>query len=310
MISVLLTLLKIIGIVLLSLLGLFLVLLLIILFVPVRYRLKGYYKDEFVCHGKITWLLHMVSVSIDYDKEAVTAVKILGIDISSFLNKKKEKSPQTSDNESANTKETHIPSTDNLKPEKSSAETSGNEKSTEEPVKTEANSETDNDTSKSRSLYAKIQDFFKRIKEKILSLYHKICEIIHNIKTKKDSLERYIRILQREEVKNSFSLCKKRIFKMIGHVLPKKMKIHAHIGMEDPAATGYILAAYSVFPEKKKRQIILKADFEKVIMEGDFIIKGSLHAYKYLYHILSVIVNKDCRTFYTLVKKEISNERQ
>ena len=168
MISVLLTLLKIIGIVLLSLLGLFLVLLLIILFVPVRYRLKGYYKDEFVCHGKITWLLHMVSVSIDYDKEAVTAVKILGIDISSFLNKKKEKSPQTSANKSTNTKEIHIPSTDNLKPEKSSAETSGKEYSFEEPVITEANPETDNDTSKSRSLFGKVQDFFKRLKEKIV----------------------------------------------------------------------------------------------------------------------------------------------
>ena len=92
MISVLLTLLKIIGIVLLSLLGLFLVLLLIVLFVPVRYRIKGYYKDEFVCHGKITWLLHLVSVSIDYDKEAATAIRIFGIDISSFLNKKEKNS--------------------------------------------------------------------------------------------------------------------------------------------------------------------------------------------------------------------------
>ena len=79
MISVLLTLLKIIGIVLLSLLGLFLVLLLIVLFVPVRYRIKGYYKDEFVCHGKIIWLLHLVSVSIDYDKEAATHMAVAAL---------------------------------------------------------------------------------------------------------------------------------------------------------------------------------------------------------------------------------------
>jgi len=86
----LLTLLKIIGIVLLSVLGLFLVLILIVLFVPVRYRVKGYYKDDFVCHGKATWLLHLITVSIDFEKELVTSFKILGIDISSILSRKGE----------------------------------------------------------------------------------------------------------------------------------------------------------------------------------------------------------------------------
>ena len=33
------------------------------------------------------------------------------------------------------------------------------------------------------------------------------------------------------------------------------MKINAHIGMEDPATTGYILAFYSILPDKKKKQI-------------------------------------------------------
>ena len=68
MISVLQILLKILGIILLSLIGILIVLLLVVLFIPVRYRFKGYYKDEFVCHGKITWLLHLVSISIDFEK--------------------------------------------------------------------------------------------------------------------------------------------------------------------------------------------------------------------------------------------------
>ena len=98
MISILLTLLKIIGIVLLSLLGLLLVLLLIVLFVPVRYRIKGYYKEEFVCHLKATWLLHLVSLTLDFDKEVLTSFRIFGMDISSFINKAKNRttsSPKT-----------------------------------------------------------------------------------------------------------------------------------------------------------------------------------------------------------------------
>lgn len=308
MISVLLTLLKIIGIVLLSLLGLFLVLLLIVLFVPVRYRIKGYYKDEFVCHGKITWLLHLVSVSIDYDKEAATAIRIFGIDISSFLNKKEKKSSDNPPPESPDTEKTPITQSDTTNNESVSDNKAIS--STAKPSRIEDKQEMNTDSEESRYLFGKIKDFFTRLREKILSIYNKIIEIIHNIKTKKDSLARYIRILQREEVKNSFSLCKNRIIKMVKHILPKNMKIHAHIGMEDPATTGYILGAYSVLPEKKRRQIVLKADFEEVIMEGDFNIKGHIHAYIFLYHIVSIVFNKDCRTFYTLVKKEISNERQ
>lgn len=313
MISVLLTLLKIIGIVLLSLLGILLVLLLIVLFVPVRYRIKGYYKDEFICHGKITWLLHLLSVSIDFDKEFVSSVKVFGIDISSFLNKKKE-TANTSNNKDTDApakEKNSVPESTATKPSaKDSIEqpTEGNIHSSD--IDTETEPEMDSNPKEKQNIFQKIRTFILNIKNKVLSIYHKIIDIIQNIKTKKESIDRYIRILQKEEVKNTFSICKKRILKMIKHLLPKKMKIHAHIGMEDPSTTGYILAIYSVLPEKLRRQVILKADFDEVIMEADFNIKGSCNAFNLLLQLLSVITNKNCLSFYKLVKKEISNERK
>ena len=313
MISVLLTLLKIIGIVLLSLLGILLVLLLIVLFVPVRYRIKGYYKDEFICHGKITWLLHLLSVSIDFDKELVSSVKVFGIDISSFLNRKKEtastsdtKDTVATDQESKNATESmaSYPSANN------SIEQPNEEMVYSSNIGTETEPETDSIPKEKQNIFQKIRTFILNIKNRVLSIYHKIIDIIQNIKTKKESLGRYIRILQKEEVKNAFSICKKRIFKIIKHLLPKKMKIHAHIGMEDPSTTGYILAIYSVLPKKIRRQVILKADFDEVIMEADYNIKGSCNAFNILLQLLSVITNKNCLSFYKLVKKEISNERK
>ena len=308
-----LTLLKIIGIVLLSLLGILLVLLLIVLFVPVRYRIKGYYKDEFICHGKITWLLHLLSVSIDFDKELVSSVKVFGIDISSFLNRKKEtastsdtKDTVATDQESKNATESmaSYPSANN------SIEQPNEEMVYSSNIGTETEPETDSIPKEKQNIFQKIRTFILNIKNRVLSIYHKIIDIIQNIKTKKESLGRYIRILQKEEVKNAFSICKKRIFKIIKHLLPKKMKIHAHIGMEDPSTTGYILAIYSVLPKKIRRQVILKADFDEVIMEADYNIKGSCNAFNILLQLLSVITNKNCLSFYKLVKKEISNERK
>ena len=96
MISILLIILKIIGITLLVILGLVLVLFLVVLFVPVRYRFKGNYDDAFHCKGKITWLLHFISIKIEVEKEVVTSIRILGIPISIFLKKKKSISRQRS----------------------------------------------------------------------------------------------------------------------------------------------------------------------------------------------------------------------
>ena len=87
MIAVLQIILKILGIILLSILGIFIVLLLMTLFIPVRYRIQGNYKDELKCRGKVTWLFHLVSVSFIYEKGISTSVRILGIPLSVFKKK-------------------------------------------------------------------------------------------------------------------------------------------------------------------------------------------------------------------------------
>ena len=104
MISVLLIILKIIGITLLVIIGLFLFLLLLVLFVPVRYRFKGSYDEKFLCKGKITWLLHFISIKIDVEERVVTSIRILGIPLSVFMKKKdnvKKKKADKGEEESA-----------------------------------------------------------------------------------------------------------------------------------------------------------------------------------------------------------------
>ena len=68
MISLLLTILKIIGITLLVILGIILLVLSLILFVPVRYRAIGNYYDQntYAVEGRITWLLHVISAKAVY----------------------------------------------------------------------------------------------------------------------------------------------------------------------------------------------------------------------------------------------------
>ncbi len=80
MLHVLLTILKIIGILLLVILGIILVLILLVLFVPVRYRVHVRKdRDVFEADGRVTWLLHLLRVDLTYAKRSGSAViRLLG----------------------------------------------------------------------------------------------------------------------------------------------------------------------------------------------------------------------------------------
>ena len=67
MLPIILFILKLLGILVLILLGLVLGVLLLILFVPVRYRIEGSYYERLKGKVRVTWLLHIVSVTAAYE---------------------------------------------------------------------------------------------------------------------------------------------------------------------------------------------------------------------------------------------------
>ena len=79
--TVVLWILKIIGIILLCLLGLLFVLLTVVLFVPVRYRIQGEVKEkETQIHIRASWLCHAMSFLGDYvDGTFDYILKIFGV---------------------------------------------------------------------------------------------------------------------------------------------------------------------------------------------------------------------------------------
>ena len=101
MLSVLLTILKIIGIILLCVIGLVLVILLIVLFVPFRYSIRAKREgvppdakmtDGLAAGASVTWLLRAVSFTIGYEDGGLKKVlKIFGIDTAKLKKNKKKK---------------------------------------------------------------------------------------------------------------------------------------------------------------------------------------------------------------------------
>ena len=85
MVSILLTILKILGIVLSVILGILVLLLLMVLFVPVRYRISGSYKAEddglLSFHIKVTWLFHLINAVFSYPGAPYLKVRIACITV-------------------------------------------------------------------------------------------------------------------------------------------------------------------------------------------------------------------------------------
>lgn len=86
--TVLLTILKGIGWILLGILGLILLTVLTVLLVPIRYRADGVWNDDKYVRARVTWLLHLLSLRVTYEKELLLEVRVAGF----LIYPKKERS--------------------------------------------------------------------------------------------------------------------------------------------------------------------------------------------------------------------------
>ena len=98
---IVLTILKIIGIALLVILGILLVLICLALFVPVRYRAGGTYKDNIInASMSASWLLHIISAKIGYEGKGQPHIKVKLLFFTLFDNLAENKKEKTAKNKS------------------------------------------------------------------------------------------------------------------------------------------------------------------------------------------------------------------
>ncbi len=98
---IVLTILKIIGIALLVILGILLVLICLALFVPVRYRAGGTYKDNIInASMSASWLLHIISAKIGYEGKGQPHIKVKFLFFTLFDNLAANKKEKTAKNKS------------------------------------------------------------------------------------------------------------------------------------------------------------------------------------------------------------------
>ena len=121
--TVLLTILKGIGWILLGILGLILLTVLTVLLVPIRYRADGVWNDDKYVRARVTWLLHLLSLRVTYEKELLLEVRVAGF----LIYPKKERSGKKKKAvQEADAEESAVPDAGRTEPmDASEAEASG-----------------------------------------------------------------------------------------------------------------------------------------------------------------------------------------
>ncbi len=282
--AVLLTVLKIIGLILLGILAFVLALLLVVLFVPIRYKADGFYIDkDYNVKGKANWLLHAVTVSFDLKASKDPLIRILGIKLK---NKKKNdiEDKKSEESSSPEAKEVSADDTDDkteVSEERSIEDKTDNVNDEVPKEKAEASKEkiTKNEDEKSSEKNRKNADDKKEFKSD--SVY--------------DKIKRYIEIIKSEDFKESFSLVKKQLCRLLKAVLPRKWEINASLGFEDPSLTGYVCALSGAMYMWFRKHIHIVGDFDNEEISADAYFKGRIYIVVLVYVFIRVWFNKKIR---------------
>ena len=102
--------------------------------------------------------------------------------------------------------------------------------------------------------------------------------------------------LTAEENREAFRYIKGEAGNVFRHILPRKFSGRVSFGLEDPAATGKVLAALGMaYPLFGKRVSVTPVFENKLYLEGSLFLKGRIRAFSLLIIGIRVWFNKKFR---------------
>ena len=314
MLTIFLTILKIIGILLLVVIGLLILGILAILFVPLRYDGKISYNDKNQCVAtQITWLFRLIGIEGGYQEKVYARARLLWFTLWKWKADEKE-----------NDKEDHLESADyseeeldRLLEERSQKEESKEEtkeatvieekldepdaeenltevQPTEielteaEPKEVELNEAKSNEAESKEKKPKKIQfqQIGKRIKE--------IKEKIKHIKE----------MASDQRIHRAILLLIDGAWKIVRHSLPRKIKGRAKFGFEDPSTTGQILTYVSLLYPCYVKSVELVPMFTEKVIDLDLYFRGRVRLFSLIWICVKIWFDRNFRYLYKKVKKK------
>lgn len=329
MLQLLLTILKILGIIVLVILGIILAVLLIVLLVPIRYRGDVSFEGKPRGGVLVSWLLRIVTVRVDYDGSSLKAhVKVLWFRLFEQTVWPSEKAEEVAEDVAETLTEdeffANVTVTDPIDaapaekqssvPKEASPERQTlvqNTDSAENP--TPAQKETPTETQITKPEEPK-KPFLEVLGEKIYTTVTKLIEkakaVYASLTGKYTAVQEKINMVRdflgNEENQKTIRLIWRQIVKIIKHILPTKLRGRVKFGFDDPVTTGQILTYISPFYGVYAKTLTIEPVFDEKIMEGELHLKGRIRLGTLLWNAVRVLFNKNFRT---LLKKLLKRNK-
>lgn len=298
MLGILLTILKIIGIILLVLIGLILLAAAVILLVPIRYHGEGA-REEKILSGnvKLTWLLHMISASASLSEDGT---KIRVCLFGKTIYPKTKKPPKKSKAKKMPKQEATKKSEKSEKPKQQSDTVSKEVATIYEPQKPIPEL-----PKKEKSARPDVKSKFEAIKQKLLAVKEKFIDSKAGIQKVKNKIDYWKNMLTSAPMKEAMEFLWKKTKGLLHHILPRRMTGRIHFGFEDPSKTGKTLAYFSMLYPFTKENLVIEPEFEteELILEGDIAFRGRIRLGYLVYVALSVVLNKNIRRQYKRLRQ-------
>ncbi len=276
MLHIILFILKILGLLVLIVLGLVLAVALLILLVPVRYQAEGSYDGKVRGKARITWLLHILSVSAQYEEDLIVRVRILGFRIGK---------PKKMDSELKEAEDIMVQAMEIMEPEPIREALEVKDEIHDRvkegpknlpPPKEELRSPTPPKEEPKKKKGFRVMGVFEKLKKKVLRAFTKlkffflrICDTLRTIKDKKDEIYAWI---SNKENQKTGKLLFRQVKRLVRHILPRRGRGNITFGFDDPYLTGQVLTYASVIYPLCHKHLNLYPVFDQTVftVEGTF----------------------------------------
>ena len=300
--TVVLLILKIIGIILSALLGTVVLGILLVLFCPFRYRIWGSYHEKPDISIRVAWLMCIFQFRMDITDTQQMYLRILG-----FRKNLSREEEETNESEESSGLEEESETTNTVENafDKKRIETNRSDAATVEENSGEEefrNKEDPKDSieTKSTDLSRKTPEKKISISQKVKRLWEKIKRALFNIK---ETAVKIKKLYMDPRNKLAFTKLKQSVAKFFRVLHPKKFQLKLKFSTGSPDTTGQLLGVIAMFPIGYRNGWNIVPDFtaDAFYADAEFDVRGRVLGISLIKLACSIILDKNCKRLYNKV---------
>jgi len=307
-ISVLLLVLKYIGIILATLLGILILILLLLLFIPFRYFVYLSADGNFAIDVdvKIRWIFNWIYYCFVM-KKSKKETKIFRVFSKKIINEQRRVKKESMQKDKIKKQGKTSGAIENIQLESKEEKKDDRIKNEEIETKYKIKEKSINDFSKENDVSKKVVKSHKNsLESEDVNKYNDIDEIVETdvIEEAEDAGFSLRNLLDYPNKKEIIMYTYQFLKKIFIHIRPRTFSSYLEFGLDDPSHTGYLLGAIGIISPFLGNSVHIKANFNEKILQGELEARGSFQIGIIIIYLANYLLKKPIRE---IVKNYLSS---